>query len=90
MNDIDEVDKFHETVKVLLFKGQKIPAVKKYREETGLGLKEAKDAVDAIERELREEHPDQFIEHRVGVTTKMLLGIIVIWILWALWNYFVS
>jgi ribosomal protein L7/L12 len=34
----------------LLGRGQKIEAIKLYRRETGLGLKEAKDAVEAIER----------------------------------------
>ena len=32
--------------------GNKIEAIKAYRETTGLGLKEAKDAVDALERRL--------------------------------------
>ncbi|MBV6397406.1 MAG: 50S ribosomal protein L7/L12 [Anaerolineales bacterium] len=36
-------------VKSLLAKGKKIEAVKIYREEYGIGLKEAKDAVDQIE-----------------------------------------
>lgn len=36
-------------IKSLLAKGKKIEAVKIYREEYGIGLKEAKDAVDRIE-----------------------------------------
>jgi ribosomal protein L7/L12 len=32
--------------------GNKINAIKLYREQTGVGLKEAKDAVDALERTL--------------------------------------
>ena len=36
--------------KELLAKGQKIAAVKLYREMTGVGLAEAKDAVEAIQR----------------------------------------
>ena len=32
--------------------GNKIEAIKRYREATGLGLKEAKDAVDALERQV--------------------------------------
>lgn len=36
-------------IKSLLSKGKKIDAVKIYREEFGVGLKEAKDAVDSIE-----------------------------------------
>lgn len=35
----------------LMREGQKIAAVKLYRERTGFGLKEAKDAVEAIARE---------------------------------------
>jgi ribosomal protein L7/L12 len=34
----------------LVAKGSKIEAIKRYREATGVGLKEAKDAVDALER----------------------------------------
>ncbi len=35
----------------LLQQGQKIPAIKLYREETGAGLKEAKDAVETLGRQ---------------------------------------
>ncbi|MDA0246258.1 MAG: ribosomal protein L7/L12 [Chloroflexi bacterium] len=35
-----------------LNKNQKINAIKLYREVTGVGLKEAKDAVDEMERQL--------------------------------------
>ena len=35
-----------------LRKGNKLEAVKAYRERTGTGLKEAKDAVDALEKRL--------------------------------------
>ena len=40
-------------IKSMLSKRQKIEAVKIYREEYGVGLKEAKDAVDRIERTMR-------------------------------------
>jgi ribosomal protein L7/L12 len=43
-----------------LFAGRKIQAIKIYREATGLGLKEAKDAVEAIEAELRAATPEKF------------------------------
>jgi ribosomal protein L7/L12 len=36
-----------------LLAGDKILAIKLYREEYGIGLKEAKDAVDAMERQNR-------------------------------------
>lgn len=39
-------------VETLVMRGQKIQAIKRYREQTGLGLREAKEAVDALEQEL--------------------------------------
>ncbi len=43
-----------------IFAGQKIAAIKIYKEATGLGLKESKDVIDALEKQLREECPDEF------------------------------
>ena len=40
--------------------GNKIAAVKLHREATGLGLKESKDEIEAIEAGLREKFPEQF------------------------------
>jgi ribosomal protein L7/L12 len=40
-------------VEQLLRRGNKIEAIKVYREKTGVGLKEAKDAVEEIERRIR-------------------------------------
>ena len=37
-------------IRQLLSEGQKLGAIKRYRELTGLGLREAKDAVEALER----------------------------------------
>jgi large subunit ribosomal protein L7/L12 len=42
-------------VRDLLVAGNKIGAIKRYREETGLGLKESKEAVEALEAQL--DHP---------------------------------
>jgi ribosomal protein L7/L12 len=39
-----------DTLTTLIRTGQKIEAIKQYRERTGSGLKEAKDAVEALER----------------------------------------
>jgi ribosomal protein L7/L12 len=44
---------FYTEIRNLLWTGKKIEAIKVYRETFNLGLKEAKDAVDAIEREMR-------------------------------------
>ncbi len=48
-------DKAGEMVRPLLLAGQKMDAIKEYRRITGVGLKDAKDAVDAIEWEIRSE-----------------------------------
>lgn len=42
-----------EHLKMLIMQGKKIEAIKVYRQQTGLGLKEAKDYVDALERQMR-------------------------------------
>ena len=39
---------FEDEVATLLEQGQKIEAIKRYRERTGVGLKEAKDAVERM------------------------------------------
>ncbi|MCG8590243.1 MAG: hypothetical protein MJE66_13205 [Proteobacteria bacterium] len=41
------------SIEDLLLRGRKIEAIKLYREEHGVGLREAKEAVEALERELR-------------------------------------
>lgn len=41
---------FESELSRLLAEGQKIEAIKLYREQTGAGLKEAKEAVEALER----------------------------------------
>ena len=42
-----------EQVKYLIMQNKKIDAIKVYREQTGVDLKTAKDAVDALERQIR-------------------------------------
>ena len=48
-------------IKDELFHGRKIDAIKLYRRSTGVGLAEAKSAVEKLEQELRETSPDKFI-----------------------------
>lgn len=43
-----------------LLQGRKIEAIKIYREFTGLGLKESKDEIEALEISLRAKFPDKF------------------------------
>lgn len=42
---------FEAEVRTLLADGRKIEAIKRYRDHTGAGLKEAKDAVEMLERD---------------------------------------
>jgi ribosomal protein L7/L12 len=48
-----------------IFGGRKIAAIKLYREATGIGLKEAKDAIEDIEKDLRQSQPEKFA-HNAG------------------------
>ncbi|OHD55165.1 MAG: hypothetical protein A2Y33_10625 [Spirochaetes bacterium GWF1_51_8] len=43
---------FEYEISDLIRRGDKIEAIKRYREQTGMGLKEAKDAVEAMERNM--------------------------------------
>jgi hypothetical protein len=43
-----------------LFRGQKIEAIKLYREATGAGLAEAKTAVEKLEEDIRASSPEKF------------------------------
>lgn len=49
--ELPPADTFDGHIARMLQQGQKIPAIQLYREETGAGLKEAKEAVEAIGRE---------------------------------------
>ena len=53
-SSLNSTSSFDESeVRRLIQLGQKIPAIKLVREHTGLGLKEAKDAVEELERRMR-------------------------------------
>jgi ribosomal protein L7/L12 len=72
-------------VREALFAGNKIQAIKFYREQTGVGLKDAKDAVEKLESELRAASPGQFAKSPAprgcGAMVLGALGV-VLWI-WA-------
>lgn len=53
----DELDALSE----FIFCGQNIQAIKLYRDLTGVGLKEAKDEIEAMEALLRFDSPRKFI-----------------------------
>jgi hypothetical protein len=66
------------TLSACIFQGRKIEAIKLYRGMTGLGLKEAKDAVEELDRSLRASSPDKFV---AGPQAKGCLGVIVVGLL---------
>ena len=70
-------DEDAEQIKLSIFAGRKIEAIKMYRELTGQGLKESKEFVEAVERELRQESAERFTApaggHGCGVAAVCLM-----------------
>lgn len=62
-------------IQVALFKGNKIEAIKLYRDGTNLGLKESKEAVDKIEDALRQQSPEKFTAKAGKGCLVMLVGL---------------
>lgn len=65
-------------VRDFIFAGNKIGAIKVYREQTGLGLKESKEAVEKLEAELRASSPDRFTKTQSKGCTTVPLAVIII------------
>jgi hypothetical protein len=53
-------DKTLAQINTLLFRGADLEAIRLYRDELGVGLKEARNAVRQIETELRRQSPEKF------------------------------
>ncbi len=71
-------------IKEALFTGQKILAIKLYREQTGVGLAEAKDAVEKLEADLRGSSPERFSAKPAGAgCMSLLLAGVVVWRMFA-------
>jgi ribosomal protein L7/L12 len=70
-------DQALQEVSSLVRQGRKIEAIKRYREATGLGLKEAKDAVDALERRI---NPSAILAREVAMrrTLRLLLALAIV------------
>lgn len=62
-----------DEIKSLLKAGKKIEAIKRVREETGRGLKEAKDLVDAIEQKMVADGELEKV-NSIGCSSMILLG----------------
>ena len=59
-------DETWSEIKAALYSGNKIEAIKLYRDATGLGLKESKESVEKLETELRASEPDKFKSAAAG------------------------
>jgi len=66
-------------IKEAIFRGEKITAIKLYRDATGLGLAKAKAAVERLEAELRSSSPFEFKKEE----SRGCLGIVLIFIVLA-------
>lgn len=64
-----------QQIAACVFAGQKIQAIKLYREHSGKGLKEAKDFVESLETELRTKEPGKFAAPPAG---KGCLGMVAV------------
>lgn len=51
----------HQAICEALFEGRKIEAIRRHREATGSDLRGAKEAVEALEAELRASDPTRFL-----------------------------
>jgi len=49
-----------EQIAAALYGGNKIAAIKQFREVSGLGLAESKGIIERLENELRVQHPERF------------------------------
>lgn len=63
-------------IKYALFRGDKIGAIKSYRQHTGLGLAESKTAIDQMELELRASTPEQFTKPASKGCMSMVLALL--------------
>ena len=71
-------------IKEALFTGQKILAIKLYREQTGVGLAEAKYAVEKLEADLRTSSPERFSAKPAGAgCMSLLLAGVIVWRMYA-------
>ena len=54
--------------------GRKIEAIKEYRELTGTGLKEAKEAIESITQSLAADHPELAKQNKSGCASMIVIG----------------
>lgn len=76
--DIPGSDEIQAKIKAALYAGKKIEAIKLCREVTGLGLKEAKELIDAVDAELRQKEPQRFTHAEGSSGCGMIVVLLVI------------
>ena len=74
------MDELPPEIVALVREGRKIDAIKALRERTGLGLKEAKDLIDALERQLGIERPSTATKSLIFWVVLIVTGVLVYWI----------
>ena len=67
-------------IQALVRERRKIHAIKALRERTGLGLKEAKDLIDALERQLGIERPSAGTKTLIFWVVLLITAVLVYWI----------
>lgn len=84
----DLTDTQRDEIVQSIFAGQKINAIKLYRDATGEGLAEAKGFIEQLESALREERPERFQQtSKAGCgASALLLLLIPSALLWALFT----
>lgn len=68
--------------------GRKIEAIKELRDWTGLGLKDAKDIIDHMEKELRASHPERFAPRQPANKLTVVFALLLFVVVTALAIYF--
>lgn len=84
----DYRDKYSNDIIEAVTAGQKINAIKRLREQTGMGLKEAKHAIEALEAELRADSSIAPQMQEEGGTVDLLRLIVIVAALVAIYWFF--
>jgi hypothetical protein len=74
------MDEIPADIQALVRERRKIHAIKALRERTGLGLKEAKERIDALERQLGIERPSASVSSLIFWVVLIVVGVLIWWV----------
>lgn len=74
-----------QAIQAAIFQGRKIEAIKIYRKAMVVDLKDAKDAVDQMEAELRASSPEKFSAKSGGKGCTGVLVLLCLVVIWGCW-----